>query len=357
MSVEIRRRGTYLQHDIITRGPDGREIRERRKCPVQSKTGAQRWAEARERHLAQHGPDEASEAPTLKEFGPRWVKEYGKANRNKPSTLAAKETILRLHLYPVIGGVRLDQLGAAEVQKVKAALAGKSPKTEACVLAVLATLLRTAEEWHEIARAPRIKMPKVPKAEMDFYDFGEWERLVAGAAKAGPMVLAFVLLGGEAGLRRGELVALERGDVGGGEVVVRRNEWEGEVGTPKGGNLRRVPMTARLAAALEAVRHLRGARLLWQANGRPVKVPTLQSWLEVATKRAGLPESRDIHKLRHTFCSHLAMRGASPKAIQELAGHADLATTMRYMHLSPAAKESAIRLLEPGAVNTQEARR
>jgi integrase len=49
--------------------------------------------------------------------------------------------------------------------------------------------------------------------------------------------------------------------------------------------------------------------------------------------------------LRHTFCSHLAMRGAPAKAIQELAGHSNLATTYRYMHLSPAAREGAIRLL------------
>ena len=50
--------------------------------------------------------------------------------------------------------------------------------------------------------------------------------------------------------------------------------------------------------------------------------------------------------LRHTFCSHLAMRGAPARAIQELAGHQDLTTTQRYMHLSPAAIEGAIRLLE-----------
>jgi len=43
------------------------------------------------------------------------------------------------------------------------------------------------------------------------------------------------------------------------------------------------------------------------------------------------------------------MRGAPARAIQELAGHRDLATTQRYMHLSPAAIESAIRLLDsPG---------
>ena len=40
------------------------------------------------------------------------------------------------------------------------------------------------------------------------------------------------------------------------------------------------------------------------------------------------------------------MRGAAPRAIQELAGHAHVTTTQRYMHLSPAAIESAIRLLE-----------
>jgi len=58
-----------------------------------------------------------------------------------------------------------------------------------------------------------------------------------------------------------------------------------------------------------------------------------------------------VHILRHTFCSHLAMRGAPAKAIQELAGHKDLATTQRYMHLSPAALDAAIRLLDsPGVL-------
>jgi site-specific recombinase XerD len=58
-----------------------------------------------------------------------------------------------------------------------------------------------------------------------------------------------------------------------------------------------------------------------------------------------------VHILRHTFCSHLAMRGAPARAIQELAGHQDLATTQRYMHLSPAALDAAIRLLDGPAEN------
>lgn len=61
------------------------------------------------------------------------------------------------------------------------------------------------------------------------------------------------------------------------------------------------------------------------------------------------------HILRHTFCSHLAMRGAPARAIQELAGHQDLGTTQRSMQLSPAALDAAIRLLETGTDTARSA--
>jgi hypothetical protein len=47
-----------------------------------------------------------------------------------------------------------------------------------------------------------------------------------------------------------------------------------------------------------------------------------------------------------------AMRGAATRAIQEVAGHQNIATTQRYMHLSPAAIDTAIRLLDHGRGNT-----
>ena len=76
---------------------------------------------------------------------------------------------------------------------------------------------------------------------------------------------------------------------------------------------------------------------------------TMRAGLKRHEKRAGLRVT-GWHILRHTFCSHLAMRGAPAKAIQDLAGHQSIAVTTRYMHLAPGALRSAIDLLEPPAV-------
>jgi len=71
----------------------------------------------------------------------------------------------------------------------------------------------------------------------------------------------------------------------------------------------------------------------------------LKKWMSRIQRLAGLKVTGG-HILSHTFCSRLAMTGAPAKAIQELAGHQNLSTTQRYMHLSPAAKSAAIRMLE-----------
>jgi integrase len=143
------------------------------------------------------------------------------------------------------------------------------------------------------------------------------------------------------------MVALEWRDIDSArrQICVQRSAWQGQVTSPKGGRLRYVPMTNRLAVALRDHRHLRGARVLYQDDGEPFTEKTVQTWLMRAARRAGL-ESNGPHRLRHTFCSHLAMQGAPSRAIQELAGHADLSTTQRYLYLSPAALDAAIRLLD-----------
>ena len=143
-------------------------------------------------------------------------------------------------------------------------------------------------------------------------------------------------------------MALEWSDVDLGKRQLRicQSEWKGHVTPTKGGRLRYIPMTLRLAAALRDHRHLRSPRVLVD-RGRTLSQKMVQDRVRWAARRAGL-ERQGVHILilRHTFCSHLAMRGAPARAIQELAGHVDLSTTQRYMHLSPAAIEGAIRLLD-----------
>jgi integrase len=368
MSVTIRpyRKGGW-EIDIRVVTPDGtRQLRERKRSPLSSRSAALRWAEGRERVLfqrlmnpAQHTP--RKEAPTLRAFAPRFMDGHARANRQKPSGIAAKEMILRVHLLPMMGSKRLDAIKSEDVQRLKRHLEAKSPKTVNNVLAVLSVMLKKAVEWEVIDRMPcAVKLLPVSKGSTKFYDFGEYERLVEAAKLLDPRTHLIALLGGEAGLRCGEMIALEWSDVdlGNRQLCIRRSDWNGQVTTPKGGRLRHVPMTRRLAAALSDHRHLRSARVLCQDNTEPFTRQIVQTRAMRAARKAGLlhcasGKGGGVHILRHTFCSHLAMRGAPARAIQELAGHMDLTMTQRYMHLSPAALDSAIRLLEQPAGSAQ----
>jgi hypothetical protein len=77
--------------------------------------------------LLVHGkPKPAKEAvqtiPTVKEFAPRFLDGYAKANRLKPSGIASKETVLRVHLALAFGDKRLDEITTEDVQRLKAGL-------------------------------------------------------------------------------------------------------------------------------------------------------------------------------------------------------------------------------------------
>jgi len=321
-----------------------------------SKSAALRWGQAREAELLRAGKAslapaaEPKHVPTLKEFAPRFIEEHARANRQKASGVATKEGIIERHLLPALGEKRLDEITDAEVGAFKArpSIRKLGAKSLNNVLNVLSSMLNVARRWRVIDAVPcAIEHVKAASPPMSFYDFDEYARLVAAARELGPRHLMLVLLGGDAGLRRGEMIALRRADLDMQRRVihVRHSVWQGIEDLPKGGRERRVPMTRALAEALKA-KHGTSTRVLWKDDGTDVDENQLQLWMKQVTERAGLPITRSLHILRHTFCSHLAMRGAPARAIQQLAGHASITTTERYMHLSPAAEESAIRLLD-----------
>jgi integrase len=361
--AKLRTCGCPRVHDgweyyVKVRFASGQVVTEKRRVPLDNCTRAkaERYAQEREAELYRAGPaaKEAKKAvPTVEEFAPRYIADYCEANRQKPSTIIQKKRIVEHYLKPRVGTKKLDEVTDFDVQKVKADLRDLSPKTTNNALVCLNGILKRAVEWHVIDRLPcTIKLLKVPKiVEAKFYEPHEYQRLVEAAGQLDPRIELFVLLGGDAGLRCGEIIALEQSDVDlrRGYLVVRRSEWEGYVTAPKSGHQRKVNLSARLKAALARNRHMRGDRVLWRDDGREkVTQVLLAKWMSRAQRRAGLKVTGGIHILRHTFCSRLAMAGASTKAIQELAGHEELKTTQRYMHLSPAAKSEAISLLDRG---------
>ena len=353
MSVRITpyRKGGW-EVDIRMRLADGTRYRERIKAPTTSKSAAMRWGQDRELHLIRNGlPRPTKEVPTLKQFYPRYLEEYAVANRQKPSTVDHKTWMLKAHLLPTLGTLRLDQITDERIQRIKASLADRNAKTVNNVLCTLNVLLKTALTWGVIERMPcTIRQMKVTHMDMAFYDFADYERLVAAAAKIDWQVLALVLLGGDAGLRRGEIIALEWSDIDPKRktLSIKRSEWKGKVTLPKGGRPRRVPMTTRLADLLAKHRHLKGARVFYRENQEPLTGKAVRIWIMQAEKRAQMPQTAKVHILRHSFCSHLAMRGATLLDIKELAGHTSVMTTQRYMHLSPQSADKAIRLLDEG---------
>jgi integrase len=226
-------------------------------------------------------------------------------------------------------------------------LKAKSAKTTNNVLTAFNTMLRLAAEWGVVGAVPvKARLLKVQQAPMRFYEEDEFARLVQAAAKLDPRILIAVLLGGEAGLRRAEIITLEWSDLDlkRSEITVSRSQSLGIVGATKGMESRHLRMTDRLCSALKEHRHLKGPRVLYGDEG-PATPKTIQRWLSRAQRLAGLRDKGGCHILRHTFCSHLATRGAAPGVIQRLAGHKNLQTTLRYMHLAEGETDRAIALL------------
>ncbi len=360
MTIKVRewKKGKRMGFEVDIRFtyPDGTPFRRRIKAPVESRSAAKRWGEAKERELLirpspavlRRQEEERKEVPTLRQFAPRVLAQHARANRQKASTIYAKERIFQNHLFPELGDQRLDRITDERVQELKANLSGKAPKTVNNILTVLGKTLRLAVKWKVTGAMPcTIELLRVSNLVPEFYEFADYERLVSTARALDPRAHLVVLLGGDAGLRASEMMGLRGEDVDlrRGQLVVERAVWRDVVDSPKSGRGRIIPMTDALAEAFGKVPIARGASVLRRDDGGSARRRDLRRWLRTAQRRANVRVTEGPHVLRHTFCSHLAMRGAPAKAIQELAGHNNLTTTYRYMHLSPAAREGAIRLL------------
>ncbi len=356
-TVKQKGRKPILMIDFTLTTLDGRTVRHRSKAPIQNRRAAEAYElELRQAVLA--GPQkETKEIPTLATYSKEFLDVYVR-NHNKDSEGSTKRSIYKNHLLPAFGAMRLDAIGPRDVDAFTARKReeGYDPKTINNFLTVLRKTLAVAVDYGILTHVPKIRHLKTDPPKFDFFDFSEADRLLAAAD---PAWRTLILVALRTGLRRGELMALRWEDVDlvARRLVVRRNLVRGKFTTPKSGRSRTVDLSEHVVSALKAHRHLRGELVFCHDTGRPYTSGELRHPLWRACKKAGLRHVQ-WHTLRHSFASHLTMRGIPIKAVQELLGHATIEMTMRYAHLSPDVRASAVACLDqPAPVHGQGSHR
>ncbi len=267
----------------------------------------------------------------------------GKLERDwSPSTQRDYRSVLDFHLIPTFGALRVESIKAPRIERWRDEHVeehGTSRRNANKLLAILHGIFERAVRKHGLLRNPVKDVSKLrdsyDAARFDFYSPEEVRTLVAQAGDR--QDAAIYLTAAFSGLRRGELLALLWDDVDFENQSIR--VWETvtrrERGRPKSRKSRTVPMVAEVAQTLKALRqrdvHV-GAKNPVFANeaGEPIDGSALRRRYLDDLDRAGLRYLR-FHDLRHTFGS-LAINTASIVQVQAWMGHADVKTTMRYLH-------------------------
>jgi integrase/recombinase XerC len=246
----------------------------------------------------------------------RWLHAQGIADWR-----ALGQELLRTH---VAGLHRGDPRGG------RAGLSGKSLQRH---LSAIRSFYRWLERGAAKPANPALglRAPKAPRRLPQVLDADEMKVLVEVPTDAplGVRDRAMLELFYSSGLRLAELCALRWSalDLADGLVTV----------TGKGGKTRIVPVGSHARTALAALRDeakpARDAPVFTGRGGAPIAARTVQQRLRVLAQRQGLFKRVHPHLLRHSFASHVLESSGDLRGVQELLGHADIATTQIYTHL------------------------
>jgi integrase len=255
----------------------------------------------------------------------------------KPSTLVDYRSIIRAHLLPAFGPMRIEDLTADQIEAWKATIAAGN-RTKAKILTVLNGVLKRARRVHKLGynAMTDVEKPRF-RATTTIEVFSPEEVWALVRAAESEQDAAIYLTAAFTGLRRGELVALRWRDVdfAASRVRVTGSYAGGRLTTPKSGHVRSLPLAPDVATALARLVD-RGA---WIGHddlvfpgvaGGFLDASALARRYKTALKRAALRPLR-FHDLRHTFGTRMIAK-ADIRRVQEWMGHADVSTTMRYLH-------------------------
>ncbi len=210
--------------------------------------------------------------------------------------------------------------------------------------------------------------PRRPRRLPPVLSIADVERVVASAGEGASMTagrdslrralalrdVAIVETAYAAGLRIAELagLTLDSLDIGRGELRVLgkgRKERAGLLGRPARAALAGYLAEGRPALLGRARPGRTPDAVFLNARGTRLGERGMRYRLDAAFARAGAPEGTHPHTLRHSFATHLLDGGADLRVVQELLGHASLATTQVYTHVSPARLRAAYAGAHPRA--------
>ena len=205
-------------------------------------------------------------------------------------------------------------------------------------LSLLKVMYRKAEEWGYVSLDPTRRIRKFRGETVGrtrYLSDEEIERLYTSCGNGLRDICAVLI---NTGMRKGELQKLTWPNVDFDQNVLF-------IAESKNGKSRYIPMNDVVKQVLIRRRlNRKGISLLVFPN-ESGNIYNFRRAFETVRSKAGLHDVR-VHDLRHTFASHLVMKGIDLTTVQELLGHSDQRITQRYSHLSPMHKAKAVRVLE-----------
>ena len=267
----------------------------------------------------------------------------------KPSTLRDYRSIVEAHLVPRFGNERIEDITPAMIETWRGSFGPHlAARTKNKWLVVLHGIFRRAQTVWKLPSNPVAGIEKHRQRSSGDIDVFSPEEVLALVRAAGDAQdAAIYLTAAFTGLRRGELLALRWRDVDfvGQAIRVRASYAGGQLTSPKSGKVRSVPMAPDVATALAGL----GQRERWIGDDDLVFVGTVGGHVDGSAlrrryldtlQRAGLRPLR-FHDLRHTFGTRMIAK-ADIRRVQEWMGHADVQTTMKYLHYAPRDDDAAL---------------
>jgi integrase len=296
-----------------------------------------------------------------------WLDEWFAAKQRqgtRATTLRGYEWLIRQHIRPALGSVRLDKLTPTDIRHLveRKAESGLSAQSVRLMHALIRNALADAEREQLVYRnvAKLVRPPNAQREEVRVLTVEDARRLVGvvqGDRFEALWVCALTL-----GLRKGELLGLRWSDIDFGNSTLTVRQALQRAGgrlalvAPKTALSRRtVPVPPPTLAALRVHRTRQNADRLaagasWQDSslvftthlGGPLEPSNVnRAWYAVRS-RATLPGLR-LHDLRHSCASFMLAAGASPRTVMKTLGHSQIGLTMNtYTHVLPEIEREAI---------------